>query len=145
LAAVPRFSTTGTAAPREQPEGLGPRLGRLFNEGKALISDYAELAILDARRAAIRLAWLLGSGLMVAILVVTAWMGGVAAAIVWMWDEGVSWPVAIGLAALINLMGAGALLWWMRSLVTEMPFTALLRQLRGHPPEPSSTTTPPPG
>ncbi len=56
-----------------------------------------------------RLAWTLASGLVVAILVVTSWMAGVAAAIVWMWDEGISWPAAIGIAALINIAAAGAL------------------------------------
>ena len=39
------------------------------------------------------------------------------------------------IAALINLGGAAALAWWMRRLVVEMPFTALLRQLRGEAPE----------
>jgi hypothetical protein len=42
-----------------------------------------------------------------------------------------SWPAALALGALINLAGAGGLLWWMRQLVVEPPFTALLRQLKG--------------
>jgi hypothetical protein len=144
MAAIPRF-TAAPPRPAGKPPGVGELLGSVVSEGRSLFSDYATLAVLDARRAAIRLAWLLGSGLMVAILVVTAWMAGVAAAIVWMWDEGVSWPVAIAIAAVINLVGAGALVFWMRSLVTEMPFTALLRQLRGDAPQPAATTTPPPG
>ena len=133
MAAVPDFG----AAPPRKPGGLMEALGRLLSEGRALVADYAELAVLDARRAAIRLAWLLGSGLMVAVLVVTAWMAGIAAVIVWMWGEGVSWPAAIGVAALVNLLGAGALVWWMRHLVVELPFTALLRQLKGDPPRAS--------
>ncbi|HZQ73883.1 MAG TPA: phage holin family protein [Burkholderiales bacterium] len=114
--------------------GLTELLGRTLSETRALVSDYAELAVLDARSAAIRLAWLLGSGLIVAVLVVTAWMAGIAAAITWMWGEGVSWPAAIGIAAFVNLVGAAVLVWWMRSLVVELPFTALLRQLKGEPP-----------
>lgn len=139
MAAVPDFTA------RRAPAGLGDLFGSVLSEGRALVSDYAQLAVLDARRAAIRLAWLLGSGLVVAILLVTSWMAGVAAGIVWMWDEGVSWPAAIAIAAAVNIVAAGALVWWLRSLVSEMPFTALLRQLRGDPPKPAATTTPPPG
>jgi hypothetical protein len=74
--------------------------------------------------------------LIAAVLLVTAWMGGVAALIVWLWGEGISWPAAIGLAALLNIVGAGALAWWMKRLLTDLPFTALLRQLRGEDPPP---------
>jgi uncharacterized membrane protein YqjE len=114
--------------------GFGELLARLFSETRQLVSDFAHLAVLDARRAAIRLAMLLSAGLVIAILVVTAWMGFVAAGIVWMTDKGVSWPLAIAIAALINIAGAAALAWWARHLVSEMPFTALLRQLKGEPP-----------
>jgi uncharacterized membrane protein YqjE len=79
---------------------------------------------------------LLSAGLLIATLMITAWMGLVAAGIVWMFDKGVSWPLAIGTAALINIVGAAALAWWARHLVSEMPFTALLRQLRGEAPSP---------
>jgi uncharacterized membrane protein YqjE len=129
MAAIPQFTTAQRKAP-----GLTEQIGRVLSETRALVSDYAELAVLDARRAGIRLAWLLGSGLMIAVLVVTAWMAGIAAGIVWMWGEGISWPAAIGIAAVVNLVGAGALVWWMRHLVVELPFTALLRQLKGEPP-----------
>jgi hypothetical protein len=53
-----------------------------------------------------------------------------------MLGEGMSWAAAIGIAAVLNLVGVGALAWWMRRLVTELPFTALLRQLRGEDPPP---------
>lgn len=118
-----------------QQPGLGALLGRLLSETRQLVSDFTHLAVLDARRAAVRLAMLLSAGLMIAILVITAWMGFVAAGIVWMFDKGVSWPLAIAIAALINIAAAAALGWWARHLVAEMPFTALLRQLRGEAPQ----------
>jgi len=114
--------------------GLGDLLSHLFSETRHLVTDYAELAVLDARRAAILLAWLLGAVLIVSVLAVTAWMGGVAAAIVWAFEEGVSWPLAIGVAAIVNLVAAGAIVWWMRKLLQDLPFTALLRQLKGQDP-----------
>src|SRR4051812_13503133 len=116
-------------APRRA--GLGDALGRLLGEGRQLVSDYTLLAVLDARRAAIQLAWLLSSGLMAAVLLVTAWLAIVVAVMVWLFEERMSWPAALAIGALLNIGGAGALLWWMRHLVIEKPFTALLRQLKG--------------
>lgn len=121
--------TPERATPR--PAGLGDLLGRLLGEARQLVSDYTLLAVLDARRAALQLAWLLSSGLMAAVLLVTAWLALVVAAVTWMLGERISWPAALAIGALLNIAGAGALLWWMRHLVIEKPFTALLRQLKG--------------
>jgi len=123
------------AAARPREPGFGELVGRLFSDTRQLVSDFAQLAVLDARRAGVRLAMLLSAGLVIAILLITAWMGFVAAGIVWMFDQGVSWPLAIAIAALINIAAAAGLAWWARHLVSEMPFTALLRQLRGDLPK----------
>jgi uncharacterized membrane protein YqjE len=121
--------------PRVRAPGLGEVIGRLLAESRSLVADYAELAVLDARRAAIRLAWLLGSVLIAAVLVVTTWMALVAAGVVFMLGQGASWVTALVVAAVLNVVGAGALGWWMLTLIKEMPFTALLRQLRGDAPK----------
>src|SRR5204862_3280732 len=123
-------------ATRRSPPGLGQVVGRLLGESRQLVADYAELTILDARRAAIRLAWILGTVLVAAVLVVTSWMGLVAASIVFAWGHGASWPIALAIAALLNLIAAAALGWFTLKLAKELPFTALLRQLRGRDPEP---------
>src|SRR5687768_17308049 len=120
---------------RPRSPGLGELIGRLLGESKSLVADYAELAVLDARRAAIRLAWLLGAVLIAAVLVVTTWMALVAAGVVFMLGQGASWVTALIVAAVLNVVGAGVLGWWMLKLIKELPFTALLRQLRGHAPK----------
>jgi uncharacterized membrane protein YqjE len=113
--------------------GLGELLGRLFAETRWLVSDYAHLAVLDGRRAALNLAWLLASVLVVAVLVVSAWMGLLAALIMLAASQNMSWIAAVSSAAILNLVFAAGLAWWMRRLVADLPFTALLRQLRGEP------------
>jgi len=118
-----------------RPPGLGEVIGRLLGDVRGLAADYAELAVLDARRAAIRLAWLLGSVLIAAVLLVTTWMALVAAGVVVMLGQGASWGTALIVAAVVNVIGAGALAWWMLQLIRELPFTALLRQLRGEQPK----------
>jgi uncharacterized membrane protein YqjE len=120
---------------RPRPPGLGELIGRLLGEARGLVADFAELAVLDARRAAIRLAWLLAAVLVVTVLVVTTWMALVAAGVVLMLGQGASWPVALAVAAGLNVIGAAVLAWWMFALIKELPFTALLRQLRGDPPK----------
>jgi hypothetical protein len=120
---------------RLRPPGLGEVVGRLLGEARSLVADFAELAVLDARRAAIRLAWLLAAVLVVTVLVVTTWMALVAAGVVFMLGQGASWPAALAVAAGLNVIGAAALAWWMFALIKELPFTALLRQLRGDPPK----------
>jgi uncharacterized membrane protein YqjE len=122
---------TPERAPRPATTGLGDLLGRLLGETRQLVADYTLLAVLDARRASLQLAWLLSSGLVVAVLLVTAWLALVVAAMVWLFEERMSWPAALALGALLNIAGAGALLWWMRHLTVDKPFTALLRQLKG--------------
>jgi hypothetical protein len=126
----PQAATARAATP-----GLGHLLGRLLGEARSLVTDYAELAVLDARRAAIRLAWLLGAVLVAAVLIVTTWMALVAAGVVFMLGHGASWVTALVVAAVLNLVGAAALGGWMLALIKEMPFTALLRQLRGDAPQ----------
>jgi hypothetical protein len=120
--------------PQPRRVGLGELLGHFFAESRALVADYAHLAVLDARRATLNLAWLLGTVLVVAVLVATAWMGLLAALIVWATSAGVSWAVSIAMTAVVNIGAAVALAGWGRHLVAELPFTALLRQLRGEPP-----------
>jgi len=128
LAAVPETARRGAS--------LGEVVGGLLGETRQLFADYSELTILDARRAAIRLAWILGCVLVATVLVVTAWVVLVASGIVFALGHGASWPLALAIAAVLNLIGAAALGWFTLTLAKELPFTALLRQLRGKDPEP---------
>src|SRR3954454_10744723 len=116
-----------TDATRRPAPSLGQVIGRLLGEGRQLVADYAELTVLDARRAAIRLAWILGCVLVAAGLIVTAWGVLIASGIVWAWGQGASWPTALAVAAVLNIIAAGLLSWFMLKLAKELPFTALLR------------------
>ena len=124
------------AVPQQRTASLGDAVGRLLGETRQLVADYAELAVLDARRAAIRLAWILGAVLVAAVLIVTAWVVLIASGVVWVWGHGASWPTALAVAAVLNLIAAGLLGWFMLKQAKELPFTALLRQRGGRDPEP---------
>src|SRR5258705_13134455 len=104
---------------RPRQAGFGELLGHLLSEAKGLVTDYAHLAVLDARRATLNLAWLLAAVLVVAVLVVSAWMGLLAALIMLAASQNISWVAAVSTAAILNLALAAGLAWWIRHLVAE--------------------------
>jgi uncharacterized membrane protein YqjE len=106
-------------------------LGVAAEQSRRLAVDYAELATLEARRAAVQLALVVSLGLAVTVLIVTAWLALVVSAMTWILGEGVSWATALAIAAVLNLVGAGLLGWFTRALLRDLPFAATLRHLRG--------------
>ena len=129
----------GAPADRLPAAGSRPRLAELtaalLGQCRTLAVDYALLAVLDARSAAVRFGWLIATGLVAAVLVSTAWLALVVAAVVALTGNGASWGVALGLAGAVNVAAAVALVLWMRARMHELPFAATLRQLRGDRPE----------
>ena len=122
------YGNTAAAEPRSR---LGRIAGSLLRQSRAVSSDYLLLAVLDARSAAVRFAWMLCSGVVAAILLVTAWLALVAAGIVFMLGSGASWVTALFVAAGLNIVAAAIIGFRMRSMFAEPPFAATLRQLRG--------------
>lgn len=106
----------------------------MFATLRRIATNYALLAVLDARRAAMQLAWLIGAGILIAVLVVTAWLAGVVALAVMLLGRGMSWPAVLGVAALLNLVGAGLVVWRVKNVFDQAPFAALLRQIKAEPP-----------
>ncbi|HEX4329984.1 MAG TPA: hypothetical protein VH105_24560 [Burkholderiales bacterium] len=94
--------------------------------------DYALLAVLEMQRAGIGLALILAAGVVVAVLIVTAWTAAVASLIVWAVHSGnASWPAALGVAAGVNVAIALMMLVQMRNHFSQIFLGATLRQLRG--------------
>jgi hypothetical protein len=131
----PLASAGGPGEPRLYRGQKGSRIGRLagslLQQSRTLSSDYLQLAVLDARSAAVRFAWMLCYGMVAAILLVTAWLALVAAGIVWMLGTGASWVTALAVAAGLNVVIGALLALRMRNMFSEPPFAATLRQLRG--------------
>jgi uncharacterized membrane protein YqjE len=106
------------------------RVAVLFDDLRALACDHLELAALEARRAGTELVRLLCAAVAIALLFTTAWLALVAGGIVWATAAGMSWSVALAIAALLNVVIGAALALWIRSSADEPPFAASLRQLR---------------
>lgn len=97
---------------------------------KRMASNYATLAVLDVRRAAVQFAWLVAGGIFIAVLTVTAWLAAVVALAVCLLGQGMSWPAVLLIAAALNLVGGAIVSLRMRHIFDRVPFEATLRQFR---------------
>jgi uncharacterized membrane protein YqjE len=130
-------STLIDTPPREgvnSVAALQQRAQALWTNAKGLVHDHAQLALLEVQRASLGLVKIIGAAVVISVLAVSAWMGLVAAGIVWAVGAGASWGMAIAIAAVLNLVAAGALAFYIKKQVPELLFAATLRQLRGDPP-----------
>ena len=125
-------SRAGARAEPSETSFLEP-LERTFASLRRLASNYALLGMLDMRRAAIQFAWLIAAGILITVLVVTAWLAGVVALAVWLLGQGMSWPAVLGIAAALNLVGAAIVGWRVKHVFEQKPFSATLRQLKAEP------------
>src|SRR5688500_11436462 len=135
-----------SAAPAgDAPQGVGTSdahaasflapFERVLATFKRMSSNYATLAVLDVRRAAVQFAWLIAGGIFIAVLVVTAWLAAVVALAVWLIGSGMSWPAVLLIAAALNLAGAVIVGLRLRNVFDHVPFEATLRQLKAEDPE----------
>jgi len=97
---------------------------------KRLALDHLELATAEAQRAARSFVAIVCAAIVVAVLAFTAWNAVVAAIVLALVDNDVSWTVALIGAAVLHLVAAAGIGWWMSRRVPEMVFSATVRQLR---------------
>jgi uncharacterized membrane protein YqjE len=124
----PVGDVAGRRAERRE-QSLGETLRTLWLDARGLLREHAILAVLEAQRAGMHLAFVVGAVLVVSVLAVTAWLALVTAVIVWLAGADVPWPGVLLIAALLNLVAAAAVGWWARHQIGEKPFSATLRQL----------------
>jgi uncharacterized membrane protein YqjE len=109
---------------------------------KGLVQDHALLAVLELQRAGISLVKMVSAGIIISILIVSAWMGFVAAAVVWAVGAGASFELALVVAAIVNIVVAIAIAYWAKSQIPDLLFAATLRQLRQDVPHPEKDNAP---
>jgi uncharacterized membrane protein YqjE len=127
---VPTAALTSTGAAARVPSGWGDRTRRIVLDLKQIARDHAELAVLEAQRASQAFVRVVVAAVAISVLGATAWLALVAAIIVWITDAGVSWPVALLIGAGACLAAAGGIVFWIKKNVSEMLFSATLRQLK---------------
>jgi uncharacterized membrane protein YqjE len=123
-------TTFSRAAPQPSQPSLASRVTTLARDTGNLVRDHLELAALEAQRAAISIAKVLSAAVIVSLLVITAWLTFVTSAIVWSTDKGVSWPAALIVAGVLNLVVAAGAVFWIRSQLGDWAFPATRRQFK---------------
>ena len=113
----------------------GTRLSIAWANLKALVQDHALLAVLEVQRAGVSFVKMIIAGVVISILVVSAWMAIVAAAIGFAIGQGANWAVSILVAAFINIAVAVGLALWAKKQVPDLLFAATVRQLRKEVPK----------
>ena len=119
----------------DAPHGLLQEVQLLWHELRGMAHDQLTLAALETRLAGESLVHMLIAGVLIAVLLVSAWIGLMAAGIIWLVGLGVVVPVAMLGAVLAHLIAAGVLYSWLRKQGRHLQFPSTLRSLRPLPVE----------
>lgn len=121
-------AAVGDAAPGDP--GLLEDAKSLLYEVLALAHDRLTLAALETRLAGESLVTMIASGVMVAVLLVSAWLGIMGAGVLWLISIGVMASIAMLLAVAANLMLALILYDVIHRQSRHLQFPATIRSLR---------------
>ena len=92
---------------------------------------FLELGTVRTKNQVNALVKILCGAVVISVLAVTAWVGLVGAAVFWLVEaKDVSVSLALLIAAVLNLVVAGGVAFWVKGQLPELIFSATLRQLR---------------
>lgn len=114
----------------QRPAGTIHHLLAALDDLKRLGLDHLELATAEAQRAARAFVAIVCAAIVVSVLAFTAWNALVAALVLVMVDNDFSWIASLVAAAVLHLAAAGAVVFWIKSRVPEIVFSATVRQIR---------------
>jgi len=123
-------STETRQQPGRTEPGLIDDVKSLWTETRGLAYDHLKLAALETKLAGESLVSMIAAGVVVAVLLVTAWLGLVAAGVLALIDSGVLASVAMLLAVALNVVVAVVLFGIIRSKSQNLRWAATLRSLK---------------
>jgi hypothetical protein len=110
--------------------GLPQAVTTLWHELRELVYEQLTLAALETRLAGQCLVTMIAAGLGISVLLITAWLGLMGAAVLWLNSIGVRASIAILIAVAANLGLALILYHLIRRQSRHLRFSATLRSLR---------------
>ena len=121
----------GTTDAAEGGETLTDAAHSTWDELRAALYERARLVTLEARLAGLTFVHLVMYGVLVAVLVVTAWLGLVACAVLGLISVGLHWAIGLILGVVFNLAIAALLVRSMIGMLDRLDLQATLRRLKG--------------
>ncbi len=125
-------AVTGIAPPPGDA-GLLDEAKSLWQDLRGLVHDQLTLAALETKLAGKSLVTMVAAGVMVAVLLVSAWLGLLGAVVLWLISSGVVASLAMLLMVAANLVMAWVLYQVIRRKSHHLQFPATLRSLRPIP------------
>lgn len=120
-------------ATQPPPLGVFDELSKLFTFARETLSDFLELVSLETRRAGLGLVWMIVSGLLATIFIVTAWAGLMVVLALYIVSLGMLPLAAVIVVAAVNLMAGAGMLFCCFNLSRRLLFAATRRQLTALP------------
>jgi len=124
-------AATGGTPPSDP--GLLEEAKSLWHDLRGLAHDQLALAALETKLAGKSLVTMIAAGVLIAALLVSAWLGLMGAAVLWLVDMGVAATIALLVAVSANLLLALFLYYVIRRLSRHLQFPATLRSIRALP------------
>lgn len=112
-------------------ERLGDAARAVWEDVRQSLHERARLLTLEARLAGMTFVQLVMYAVLVAVLVVTAWLGLVACVVIGLISIGLHWALGLVLGVILNLAIAALLVRSMISLFERLDLQATLRRLKG--------------
>ena len=110
--------------------GLLDNATALWSDLKSLAHDHLELAALETKRAGESLVAIIAFAIVVGVLCVTAWMGIIAALVLWLVSLGLAASLAVLIAVVVNLLAAFGCVLAIRKSSHALLFPATVRALK---------------
>lgn len=110
--------------------GLLDDVKSMWGEVRGLTYDHLQLAALETKLAGESLVSMIAAGVIVAVLLVTAWLGLVGAAVLALIHSGMLASIAMLLAVVINVIVAGVLFKVIAMKSQNLRWSATLRSLK---------------
>ena len=112
------------------PPSLVAAIHSLIDSVRGWLDNFLDLVVLEGKKAGIGLALMLGFGVGAAVLLITGWLALVACAVAALVENDIlGWAWSLLLAALLNVAGAGGLVFLAIKRSQDLLFSATRRQL----------------
>lgn len=125
------MGSESVAIPAEASPGVVDQVRSLVGEGRELLYDHMKLAALEAKQAGSSLVTVIVSGVVIAVLLLSVWLGLMGAGVLFVVEK--DWlmgSTALAVAVGINLLIIAMLAWIIVRQIERMKFAATTRSIK---------------